>query len=74
MKNIRITVIALDEFTFSLVLIKDRKIAIVKFRDRKHLAIIYSTEDRRSPRNHEKKIADQISDRAIGDRSCLDLT
>ena len=50
---------------------RDRKSAIVKFRDRDHLTIFLSCEDRRSPRDRETKIATQIVDRAIGDRSCL---
>ena len=42
--------------------IGDRKIAITKFCDRDHLAIFFSSEDRRSPRDRDQKIAD---------RSCL---
>ena len=49
---------------------QDRKIAIVKFCDRDHIAIFYKKKDRRSPRDREKKIADR--DQKIGDRSCLD--
>ena len=67
MKNIKNS-LYWNEFTFSWQIerSRDRKIAILKFRDRDHLAIFLSSEDRRSPRDREKKIADQIADRAIG--------
>ena len=47
----------------------DRKIAIPKFRNRDHLAILLSNKDRRSPRDRKNKITDR--DQKIGDRSCL---
>ena len=47
------------------------KIAILKFRDRDQLAISFPSDDRRSHRDREKKIADRDRDQKMGDRSCL---
>ena len=50
---------------------RDRKIVILWLCDRDHLEIVSLNQDRRSPRDHEKKIADR--DQKIGDRSCLGI-
>ena len=47
----------------------DRKIAIIKFCD--NHAMFISREDRRSPGDREKTIADHDCDQKIGDWSCL---
>ena len=48
---------------------RDRKIGVVNFRNCDPVAIFFLKQDRRSPRDRGKRIADR--DQKIGNRSCL---